>query len=101
MSALPRLDGRFRGALYVGLGSFYGRERGQRFCRKRSLTSIVYPRLALLVTDDFLEGFRDRVVVDFRFGGRVGSGEDVSASEAFSAVANAASPVTRSFQASS
>ena len=61
----------------------------------------LYRRRTGLVAEDFLGVLRGRVVVDFRFGGRAGSGGDVRASEAFSAVANAASPLMRSVQASS
>jgi len=61
----------------------------------------VYPRRATLVAGDFFGALRDRVVVRLRFGCRGGSVDDVSASEAFSAVANAASPLIKSVQASS
>jgi hypothetical protein len=66
-----------------------------------SLTSVVYPRRATLVAEDFFGALRDRAVVSLRFGCRAGSVDDVSASEAFSAVANAASPLIKSVQASS
>ena len=66
-----------------------------------SVTSIVYPRLATPVDEDLFGVLRDRVVVSLRFGCRAGSVGDVSASEAFSAVANAASPLIKSIQASS
>jgi len=58
-------------------------------------------RLADLLADDFFGAVRDCVAPDFRFGDGAGSGEDVSASEAFNAVASAASPLMRSVQASS
>jgi len=68
---------------------------------KARVTSVVYPRRATLVAGDFFGALRDRVVVRLRFGCRGGSVDDVSASEAFSAVANAASPLIKSVQASS
>jgi hypothetical protein len=67
---------------------------------KAPLTSVVYPRRATLVVEDFFGALRDGVVVGLRFGCRGGSVDDVSASEAFSAVANAASPLIKSVQAS-
>jgi hypothetical protein len=63
--------------------------------------SIVYPPRATPVAEDFFGVLRDRVVVGLRFGCRTGSVGGISASEAFSAVANAASPLIKSIQASS
>jgi hypothetical protein len=65
------------------------------------MRSPVYPRRATPVAEGFFGVLRDRLVVGLRFGCRAGSVADVSASEAFSAVANAASPLIKSIQASS
>jgi hypothetical protein len=60
-----------------------------------------YLRRTILFAEDFFGVLRDRVVVSLCFGCGTGSVDDVSASEAFSAVANAASPLIKSAQASS
>jgi len=66
-----------------------------------SLTSVVYPRRATLVAEDFFGVLRDRLVASLRFDCLAGSVGDVSATEALSALANAASPLIKSIQASS
>jgi len=60
-----------------------------------------YLRRTILVAEDFFGVLRDRVALSLCFGCGTGSVDDVSASEAFSAVANAASPLIKSLQASS
>jgi hypothetical protein len=69
--------------------------------RTEALSSVDYLRRTILVAEDFFSVLRDGVVVSLCFGCPRGSGDDVSASVAFSAVANAASPLIKSVQASS
>ena len=94
---MARPDGNVMGVSWHSLKT----ESACSWLKNRGLSSVHYLRRTILVAENFFGVLRARVVVSLCFGCGTGSVDDVSASEAFSAVANAASPLIKSAQASS